>query len=227
MWLKQQGENFGVSDENKFHNIVHDLKTPLVSILGYIELLKFTKYDKKSVFEYYDIIQSEAQRLLNLIDDINHNEKSQKCCINDLICGIIKSFSPIVDEKNIKIDFLYEKNFYVTAPTNHLYRIFANIIENAVKYNKENGSISIKISSVSGMVVTKIENTGIGICQDDIEKVFMPLYRAKNAMASLASGSGRGLTVVQNIVKSLFGTVDVRSELGKETEFTIRLPSSD
>jgi signal transduction histidine kinase len=210
------------------YDIIHDLKTPLAAMLGFIELLKNNQYTQQTTTQFYDIIYDEAKRLLSLIDSIKlSEEKSVNCCINTIIEEIIKQNLSILKKMNIAVDFLNENLYFVFASKIKLYRIFANIIENSIKYNKPNGSIFVKIQNAGTMNIVKIKDTGIGIRETEIKYIFNPLFRSTATKNSSIPGSGRGLAIVKKFVESLSGNIEVKSQFGKYTEFSVYLPMNE
>ena len=135
--------------QNKLKNTIHDLKIPITSIMGFVELLKKGTYDQKSQNEFLDIIYSESQRLLDLIEElVESSDKNlitpclNRCNVNIQINKYVKALSPLASKKNVEIIFNVNSNdVYVSIPENKISRIITNILENAIKYNKEQGKI--------------------------------------------------------------------------------------
>lgn len=224
-------------DITNIRGIVHDLKTPITSIIGFIELLKKNTHDQKTTQEFYDIIASESNRLLKMVNDILYASKNSTsgsieknkdiCNINVEIHKYIKSLSPLAEKSSVSISLNTSSgNVYVSMPEIKVARILTNIIENAIKYNKEKGKVFIDIQDESDQVVVKIKDTGIGISQDEIDKIFNRYYRAKNSQRLGIEGSGLGLAIAKDIVESYNGNIKVHSYPGESTEFIITFPSA-
>jgi signal transduction histidine kinase len=113
----------------------------------------------------------------------------------------------------------------IKADYNEINRLFTNIISNAMKYNKTNGSIDISVSYSGNYLITKISDTGIGMKPDEKEKLFQEFYRVKNDQTRNIPGTGLGLSIVKRIVESYSGKIEVESEFGKGTTFIIYLPA--
>ncbi len=214
--------------------IIHDLKTPITSIIGFVELLKKGGQDEKKIHEFYDIIDSESRRLLKLIDNIprfplkaDPKAVSGSCNLSVEIKKFVKELEPLADKRNIKIDIkINSKEIYVSIPENKIARIVTNIVENAIKYNKESGKIFINLVEKGNLAYIKIKDTGIGISEDEIDKVFDRHYRATSGKQMNTEGSGLGLAIAKDIAESYGGNIKVSSKLGESTEFIISFPIS-
>lgn len=224
-------------DIGNIKTIVHDLKTPITSILGFVELLRKNSYDTKTTTEFYDIIASESNRLLKMVNDIlyasNTLEYTKSAATND-VCNInieihkyVKSLAPLAEKNNININInVNSGNIYVSMPEIKVARILTNILENAIKYNKKQGKIFVNIKEESGHVVVAIKDTGMGIASDELDKIFTKYYRSNNPKKLGIEGSGLGLAIAKDIVESYSGSIEVNSELGKSTEFIITFPAA-
>lgn len=223
--------NDNINEKSNIREIVHDLKLPITSIMGFTELLKKGSYDEKSKDEFFDIITSESQRLLKLIDEIlkhpeiNEDENPSKCNITIQVNKYAKAMSPLASKKNIEISLnVNTNNIYVSIPENKISRILTNIIENAIKYNKERGKIFIDVTEGENKVNIKIKDTGIGIAQHELDKIFLKNYRSEACKELNISGSGLGLSIAKKFAEDYGGTIKVTSKLGLGTEFTVSFP---
>lgn len=223
-----------MQDSLDIEEIIHDLKTPITSIIGFVELLKKGGHDEKTVQEFYDIIDSEARRLLKLIDSMprislkaNSAGASGICNLSVEIQKFVKELEPLADKRNIKIDIkVNSEEIYVSVPESKIARIVTNIVENAIKYNKESGKIFINLVEKSNLAYIKIKDTGIGIAENEIDKVFDRHYRATSGKKINVAGSGLGLAIAKDIAESYGGSIKVSSKLGESTEFIISFPIS-
>lgn len=112
----------------------------------------------------------------------------------------------------------------IKADKNEITRLITNLISNAAKYNKENGSIDIQIHKTNKDIFTSVSDTGIGMKPDEKQKLFSELFRAKNEFTKNISGTGLGLSIVKRIVESYSGKIEVESEFGKGTKFKVYFP---
>lgn len=220
------------NEKGNIREIVHDLKLPITSIMGFTELLKKGSYDEKTKNEFFDIILSESQRLLKLIDEIlkspeiNNEQNPNKCNVTIQVNKYAKAMSPLASKKNIEISLnVNSNNIYVSIPENKISRILTNIIENAIKYNKEKGKIFIDVFEEKDRVNIKIKDTGIGIAQHELDKIFMENYRSEVCKDLNIKGSGLGLSIAKKFAEEYGGTIKVTSKLGFGTEFTVSFPT--
>ncbi len=225
-------EKFNNYNNSNLKDIVHDLKTPITSIMGFIELLKQGDYDKKSTSEFYDIILDESQKLLRMVNNILYtckedNQSDNICNLNIQIDKYVKELAPLARKRNIDIKInISSSNIYVSIPEDKMSRILTNIIENAIKYNKEHGKIFIDVYEENEYVFVKIRDTGIGIPESEIGDVFNKYYRSSVSKKLSVEGSGLGLAIARDIVKEYKGNIKLTSVLNQYTEFIISFPIS-
>ena len=227
-------------DLSSVTTIVHDLKTPITSIMGFIELLQKDDHDEEKRQSFYDIIATESSRLLKMVNDVlyvsrtseqklkdNKTENNESCNIGMQIHKYVKELAPLAEKRNINVDInMNESNIYVSIPESKVARILTNIIENAIKYNRESGKVFIDVSEEGNSVVIRIKDTGLGIASEEIDKIFDKFYRSPVSKKMNIDGTGLGLAIAKDIVESYGGEIKVESELGKCTEFMISLPIS-
>ena len=219
-----------IKSNSSLSSIVHDLKTPITSIMGFVELLKEGNYEKKFIMEFYDIILSESQKLLDLVNEIlklnkNSEINSTTFDLNIQINKYVKELTPLAHKRLIEIFVSCPpKELWVSIPEEKVSRILINIIENAIKYNKENGKIFINIDEKDNKVFIKIRDTGLGIPESEIDKVFKRYYRSTLVQNLPIDGTGLGLAIVKEIVEEYGGNITVNSKINEYTEFIIELP---
>lgn len=218
---------------SELSSILHDLKTPITSIMGFVELLQQNNYDEKSRIEFCDIILSESQKLLGLVNSILciHKESAKdlasSCNLSIQINRYVAELAPLAGKRDIKILISNIANdIYVSIPEDSMSRILTNIIENAIKYNKEHGKIFIDLYDEDDQVFIKIRDTGIGIPEDELDKIFSKYYRSRITKNVKVEGSGIGLAIVNDIVKKYNGQIKVNSKIGEYTEFIVSFPKS-
>lgn len=215
-------------------NVSHELKTPITSIKGFIETLKMTdNLDEDTRSRFLNIIENEATRLTRLIDDTlllsaienKTKKKIEKVDLFEVFEEVHEVVNYIAKKKNIKLQYEFEnKDIDLWEYSGYIRQILLNIISNAIKYTGENGDVHIKQYIKSEKVFVEVEDNGIGIPQEDIERIFERFYRVDKARSRSVGGTGLGLAITKHMVKALNGNIKVESELGVGSKFIIELP---
>ena len=215
-------------------NVSHELKTPITSIQGFIETLKMTdNLDEDTKNRFLTIIENEATRLTRLIDDIlllstienKTKKKVEKVDLFEVFEEVHEVINYIAKKKNIKVKYDFEnKDIDLWEYSGYIRQILLNIISNAIKYTGENGKVSIKQYIKSEKVFIEVKDNGIGIPEEDIERIFERFYRVDKARSRSVGGTGLGLAITKHMIKALNGNIKVESELGLGSKFIIELP---
>lgn len=212
-----------------FINASHELKTPLTSIIGYLEMIREGIIsDKEGIDNAINKSLKDASRMKKIIFDMlelssleNENLRSiEKINVFSGVEQIINSLEVEIISKNLMINISGDKNFIVNMNYDDFEKLFKNIIENCIIYNKDKGSIDIKISKSNNEIT--IKDTGIGIKEDDISRIFERFYRVDKARSRRDGGTGLGLAIVKHICEYYDVKVDVRSTLNVGTTFILR-----
>ncbi len=215
-------------------NVSHELRTPISSIKGYAETLLDGKVDDKdTVKEFLGIIYQDSNRLANLIDDLldlSRIESGKMKMEFELleILPIVKSCINILGKAakdkslSMKLDIPAD---LPKVPGDHkrLLQVFLNLLDNAIKYTPEGGSITISASGKEKMVQVDISDTGIGIPEKDLPRIFERFYRVDKARSRELGGTGLGLSIVKHIVQAHNGQVWVQSTLGHGSTFSFTI----
>lgn len=210
-------------------NVSHELKTPLQSILGYAELLKnnIAKPEDRSVF--IDNIYGETKRLIALIEDIinlsfldeNANEQNkEKINLYKLCQENIKLLTPKAKDLNVSFN-LTGKSTYIIGVKRLVNEIIYNLCDNAVKYNKPGGEVSVSVKNLESTVVLSVKDTGIGIKDSDKERIFERFYRVDKSRSKKVGGTGLGLSIVKHAAIANNANITVESTLNKGTEIKV------
>ena len=210
-------------------NVSHELKTPLTSICGFSELLVNGMVDDANKEEFYKLIYDDSKRLLNLIEDIMkisglESEKTfsrEEIKLKELIRDILRSQGNLIDEKNIAVTL--EGDGLVFENKTMMWELFANLINNGLKYNKDGGKLDIKITEDTENYEVLITDTGIGIPSKDLARIFERFYRVDKSRSRKIGGTGLGLSIVKHVLQSIDGKLEISSELGMGTQFKIIL----
>lgn len=210
-------------------NVSHELKTPLTSICGFSELLVNGMVDDDNKEEFYKLIYDDSKRLLNLIEDImkisgletEETFSREEIKLKELIKDILRSQRNLIDEKNIAVSL--EGDGLVFENKTMMWELFANIINNGLKYNKDGGKLDIKISEDEKHYEVLIVDTGIGIPSKDLARIFERFYRVDKSRSRKIGGTGLGLSIVKHVLQSIDGKLEISSKLGMGTSFKVIL----
>ncbi|OUO39062.1 histidine kinase [Megamonas hypermegale] len=215
-------------------NVSHELKTPLTSISGFAELLQNNMVRPNDVPLFAGKIYKEAQRLINLVQDIikvsqldEKNSSFMKEPINlSAICKqTILYLSDKALKKQVKLNFTPTSGCEISAVRQLIDELVYNLIENAIKYNKPKGQVDILLSKDSNSVSLSVKDTGIGISKEDLPHVFERFYRADKSRSQIkVEGTGLGLAIVKHIAEYHHAKLSISSELDKGTTITIQFP---
>ena len=218
-------------------NVTHELKTPLTSIRGYIELLKSGPRDEETAQSFYEIIEIEAERLQRLTDDLlqlseieNGGSDAEAPCalLEDVVTRAVESLRPQADRRGVRMTVRIEPGLTVRAHEQRLYQMMKNLMENAVKYNRDDGTVEVTARNERGMAVIRVQDTGIGILPEHLDRIFERFYRVDKGRSREQGGTGLGLSIVKHIVNLYRGDIQVESKPGFGTTFTIRMnPAED
>ena len=211
-------------------NVSHELKTPLTTIYGNVEMLAggIVKEDDKVAF--YEKIKNEASRLIALIDDImmlsRLDEESGAVPFEDvdLIAvarDVVESLAPKAAQQNITVSVSGTGN--LSANRSQMTEMFYNLIDNAIKYNKPDGTVEICMGATEKQTKITVEDTGIGIPREAQSRVFERFYRVDKSRSKKTGGTGLGLAIVKHIVMIHNGSIELQSGENKGTTITIRL----
>lgn len=229
-----------ISEQNRrklIMDISHDLKTPLTNILGYAETFQFGgKIDEHLSTKYLDIIISNSNKANNLIHDLfelSHIEciacdivfETQNFCefIRDILVGYISQ----LDDKGICYDFdIPSREIMVKINSHKLERAIHNIIDNSIKYSKNNMLLKLKIEESKKHVLLTIEDTGIGIPIELVESIFDPFVRADQSRNAKTGGTGLGLAITKSIIKIHGGNIKLDTSYNNGCRLIISLPKA-
>jgi len=214
-------------------NVSHELRTPLTSILASAETLESSingncDSDKK----FLSIIHKNAARMQRLINDLlelgaieNVRVDVEPIRFFPLVEDIVNSLSVGAAEKNVTLQNLIAKDAEVSADPHRLMQMLTNLIDNAIKFNREGGTVTIDHER-SNVDIIRVRDTGEGIPTQHLDRLFERFYRVDRARSRNLGGTGLGLAIVKHLARAHGGDVSVTSRLGEGSEFTIRLPRS-
>lgn len=216
-------------------NVSHELKTPLTSIYGFAELMKDGDMKKEDMEDFAKSIYDETKHLITLVGDIIKlsalDEKSrfyekEKVDLYALACETAERLKVDAAKKHVTVNVEGEKAEYVGV-RQILTDIIYNLCENAIKYNRENGSVDVSVAENNNNIILKVKDTGIGIPQEHQERVFERFYRVDKSHSKEIGGTGLGLSIVKHGVLYHGGEISMESEPGKGTEITVTLKKNN
>ena len=216
-------------------NVSHELKTPLTTIKGFGELLEngiFTK--EEDVKKYGGMIYRESERLLYLINDIIRLSQieEQEHVLNDKI-DLLKTAHDVEEILRHKADnrevtmTIEGEPVQIYGNQSYITELFLNLMDNAIKYNHEGGSLKVTVGIEDGKAVAVFSDTGIGISDEHQSRIFERFYRVDKSRSKKIGGTGLGLSIVKHIVAYHSGEISLESELEKGTTITVKLPFNE
>lgn len=221
-------------------NVSHELRTPLTSMRSYIEaLIDGAWQDEELAPRFLDVAQSETDRMIRMIQDLLHLSRidSGKSTLdleildlNGLIFQIIQRFEILLNseeyaDKNYQIKSnIPDEPIFVEADQDRMTQVIDNVMNNAIKYSPEGGTIFLALQLRSDQVVLTITDQGMGIPKEDLEKIFQRFYRVDRARSRAMGGTGLGLAISKEVMAQHGGDIWAKSQLNVGTEFSIALP---
>ena len=232
-------KNANAAKSNFLANMSHDIRTPMNAIVGYSTLLMKDADDKNKVIEIGKKITYSSQHLLSLINDVLDMSKiesgrtslnSDKVDVSEVINNISEIVLVQTKSKKQSFEIKTKGNIpsYIYADKLRLTQILLNLLSNAVKYTEKNGTISLVVEGYGNNGQTShlrfiVSDNGQGMSREFIEKIFEPFSRETNSMTNKIQGTGLGMSITKSIIDLMGGTIDIQSELGKGSVFTVDL----
>jgi hypothetical protein len=213
----------------------HELKAPLNAIEGYLKIARDHQLGEK-IDDYNIILDRSLERvhgmrtlILDLLDITKvESGKSQRVIVEmDLIQearSAIETIQPYSIQREIRINLHGPERLLIKADKNEINIMFNNLISNAIKYNKDNGSVDVYFEETDGMIRMMVTDTGIGMTETEMAKLFQDFVRIKNEKTKNITGSGLGLSIVKKLTESYGGTIEVNSLPDKGSTFIVSLP---
>ena len=238
--MAQKLKELNVQKNKLYTNITHEFRTPLTVILGMANRLRsyIKQRDTAQQDEAIDMIERNGKMLLNLINEMLDLSKLESGVMKlnlvqrDIIAFlryVNESFQSYAVSKDIHLSFLTSlESFNMDFDVDKLQQILSNLLSNAIKFTPKDGKISalVKVAKVDGAetLIIKVKDSGIGITPENLPHVFDRFYQVDDATTRKQGGSGIGLALTKELVKLKGGVIEVKSEMGQGTEFTVQLP---
>ena len=216
-------------------DVSHELKTPITSIMGYADTLLEGDYDKETQDKFLGVIAGEARRMAKLVTDLltlsrydSNKKRTEKVAfdLGDLVKRCQDKLAIEIKKKNHTV------NCFVTADVPPVYadkddieRVVLNILTNSIKYTKDGGEIKIYVGFVYNDAYIKVFDNGIGIPEEDLNRIFERFYRVDKARTREMGGTGLGLSIAKEILDKNGGSIDIKSQINKGTEVVIKIPT--
>lgn len=210
-------------------NVSHELKTPLTSISGFAEMMKSGGTPNETVVDFSASIYDEAQRLIALVSDIMKISEldegavpaeKENVDIYELSNDIVKRLTPVGNKRNITLNVIGDTT-YVYGTKKILNEMIYNLCDNAIKYNKDNGTVDVIVNQANNKTSVTVRDTGIGIPQNEQSRVFERFYRVDKSHSKLVGGTGLGLAIVKHAAAYHDAEVSLESTEGRGTSVTI------
>lgn len=218
-------------------DVSHELKTPITSIMGYADTLLEGEYDEKTKKEFLGVIATEARRMARLVTDllelsrIDSNRKKIKkenFDLGKMVKACQDKLAIEIKKKNHQVEnFVTADVPPVFADKDDIERVVLNILTNSIKYTPDGGLLKIYVGFVYNDAYIKIIDNGIGIPEDDLNRIFERFYRVDKARSRENGGTGLGLSIAKEILDKNGGSIGIKSEVGKGTEVVIKVPTKE
>ena len=237
----KKAEDASLAKTRFLNNMSHDIRTPMNAILGYAQLMEeeLKEKDLPETSDHLEKLQQSGNLLLSIINNVLDMARIESGKmeidenygrIEDIRQTLFEIFGDEAKKKNIALHYTINvEHEHILTDTTKVKEIFVNILSNAIKYTPSGGSVMINIDELVWdepgymMVRTRVSDTGIGMSQDYLTKIFDAFTRERNTTKSKITGSGLGMSIVKRYVDLLGGTIDVESEPGKGSTFTVTL----
>ncbi len=235
--LTEQNERLREADRLKDEFVAlisHDLRTPLTSIIGYVELaLEEDLTD--DLQRYLEVVDRNAERLMRLVNDLLFVARIQagklalepdEVDLGAVVRRSVAEFEPRAATKGVALTCVVEPVPAVVADKGRIMQVLDNLVSNALKFTREGGTVHVSLSHADGVVRLGVTDTGIGIAPDDQRRLFERFFRATNAVEGEVPGTGLGLYIARAIAEAHGGSITAQSELGRGSTFCIELPTA-
>jgi PAS domain S-box-containing protein len=237
--IKKYNEELKILNANKdkfFSIIAHDLRSPFTALLGYSDLIvnEFDEMESDEMKQFVKYINNEANNVYALLDNLLAWSRIQRgqfpyspsdFSINSTIEKAINLFKDTAKNKGVELIYEVADDISIFADENSFFTALRNLISNAIKFTPDGGKITINASVNENFVELSVEDTGVGINEEDIKKLFKPDVHHTTIGTSNEKGTGLGLLLCKELIEKNDGEISVSSEIGKGTKFTLKFPA--
>ena len=217
-----------------FADIAHEVRNPLHTISGAMEMLQLDGLGEEKKAQYLHTAQKQIDRVVRIFQDIKSLQRYDMdesfihrtdFTLEDMIAEVVKTYTPIANEKGLELTFDYSKKSQVFGDNEKLEQVMDNLVSNAIKYTSE-GEIKVSTTRNNGRVLVEIKDSGIGIAEEHLDRLFDRFYRTDKARSRDKGGTGLGLAVVKGILSAHKTEISVESIPGKGSRFYFSLPTT-
>ncbi|WDT69765.1 MAG: phosphate regulon sensor histidine kinase PhoR [Candidatus Manganitrophus sp.] len=216
-------------------NVSHELRTPLAAIKGYLETLADGGLEnREEAKEFLAILQKNTDRMANIVRDLLQLSRIEsgldpirpaRIDLREAVDKNLLLLKPLAEKKGQTLTVSIEPGLSLSADPEKLNQVFINLLDNAIKYTPEKGTIAVTASGTGEGVAIEIRDSGIGIPREDLGRIFERFYRVDRTRSRELGGTGLGLSIVKHIIEAHGGKITVESEIGKGSRFILFLPN--
>lgn len=231
---KEKLENASLIRRDFTANVSHELKTPIQTISGYAELIQNGMVEEEDLPRVADRIYSESRRMSQLVEDIlelSHLESGLEAPAREAVDvytvaqNAVESLAIQAEQKGVTLELTGEQTEIIGVPE-QIYTIIYNLCDNAIRYNRPGGSVSVRVGSEDVNAVIEVADTGIGIPKEDYDRIFERFYQVDKSHSREVGGTGLGLSIVKHAVGTHGGSIRVESVENAGSTFTVTLPKA-
>lgn len=216
-------------------NVSHELKTPLTAISGYAELIEAGMASPEDAQRFASGIHKNSDRLLTLINDIirlsqldgpNEETTFERLNLHELARNCVDNLQMNAAKHHVTVS-LQGRDCFLMANRQMMEELLYNLCDNAIRYNRENGSVLVEVTPMEENAMLRVSDTGIGISKEHQERIFERFYRVDKSRSKSTGGTGLGLAIVKHIIAIHKAKLDLKSEKGKGTQITVLFPKEE
>ncbi len=215
-------------------NVSHELKTPLAAIQGFVEtMIDDPEMPDATRVRFLERMHRQVQRLATLVTDLltlsrldeGAREPAEPCDLASVVREVARDLQPFAEQRGVALRIeTPQQPVWISAEREALRQVVSNLTDNAVKYTPRGGSVAAQLACADSVAEFAVTDTGIGLAEEDQERVFERFYRVDKARSRELGGTGLGLSIVKNTVQGIGGSVGVASRLGYGSTFWAKLP---